>query len=87
MDNHKWMSYQDYLKSIYYDPTHPAAYDGLEKLDRAVKKDGKFVLSRNKTSQWLNKQKGYAVHKEEKTKFHRRRVVALFSSPEPKAHR
>ena len=72
------MSYQDYLKSIYYDPTHPAAYGGVEKLYRAVRKDGKFVLSRNKISQWLHKQEDFAVHKEEKTKFRRRRVVAPF---------
>ena len=72
------MSYQDYLKSIYYDPTHPAAYGGVEKLYRAIRKDGKFVLSRNKISQWLHKQEDFAVHKEEKTKFRRRRVVAPF---------
>ena len=72
------MSYQDYLKSIYYDPTHPAAYGGVEKLYRAVRKDGKFVLSRNKISQWLHKQEDFVVHKEEKTKFRRRQVVAPF---------
>ena len=72
------MPYQDYLKSIYYDPNHPAAYGGVEKLYRAVKKDGKFVLSRNRIEKWLMKQEDYAVHKEEKTKFLRRRVVAPF---------
>ena len=72
------MSYEDYLKSIYYNPTHPAAYGGVEKLYRAVRKDGKFVLSRNKISQWLHKQEDFAVHKEEKTKFRRRPVVAPF---------
>ena len=72
------MSYQDYLKSIYYDPKHPASYAGVEKLYRAVRKDGKFVLSRNKIRKWLVKQEDYAVHKEEKTKFLRRRVVAPF---------
>ena len=72
------MAYQDYLKSIYNDPTHPAAYGGVEKLNRAVRKDGKFVLSRNKINQWLHKQEDFAEHKEEKTKFRRRRVVASF---------
>ena len=72
------MSYQDYLKSIYYDPTHPAAYGGVEKPYRTVKIDGRFVLSRNKISQWLNKQEDFAFHKEEKTHFRRRRVVAPF---------
>ena len=72
------MPYQDYLKSIYYDPNHPAAYGGVEKLYRAVRKDGKFVFSRNRIEKWLMKQEDYDVHKEEKTKFLRRRVVAPF---------
>ena len=72
------MSYQDYLKRIYYDPKHPASFAGVEKLYRAVRKDGKFVLSRNKIRKWLVKQEDYAVHKEEKSKFRRRRVIAPF---------
>ena len=72
------MSYQDYLKSIYYDPNHPAAYGGVEKLYRSVRKDGKFVLSRSRIEKWLVKQEDYALYKEEKTKFLRRRVVAPF---------
>ena len=72
------MPYQDYHKSIYYDPNHPAADGGVEKLYNAVRKDGKFVLSRNRIEKWLVKQQDYAVHKEEKTKFLRRRMVAPF---------
>ena len=72
------MPYQDYLKSIYYDQNHPAAYGGVEKLNNAVIKVGRFVLSRNRIEKWLVKQQDYAVHKEEKTKFLRRRVVAPF---------
>jgi hypothetical protein len=70
--------YEEYLKSIYYDPKHAGAYSGVEKLYRAVRKDGKFVLSRNKIREWLLKQEDYAVHKEERVKFKRRRVVAPY---------
>ena len=42
------MKYEDYLSSIYYDPNHAGAYSGVEKLYRAVRKEGKFVLSRAK---------------------------------------
>ena len=68
MDNHLNDTLSNHLKSIYYDPNHPTAYGGVEKLYRAVRKDGKFVLSRNRIEKWLVKQDHYAVHKEEKTK-------------------
>ena len=45
---------------------------------RAVRKDGKFVLGRNEILQWLLKQEDYAVHKEARAKFKRRRVIAPY---------
>ncbi len=72
------MKFEDYLSSIYYDPEHAAAYAGLDKLYRAVRKEGRFVLSRDKIQKWLLKQEDYAVHREDRSKFERRRVVAPF---------
>ena len=72
------MKYEDYLASIYYDPNHAGAYGGVEKLYRAVRKDGKFVLDRTKIRDWLLKQEDYAVHRETRSKFKRRRVLAPF---------
>ncbi|MES9880035.1 MAG: DDE-type integrase/transposase/recombinase [Sedimenticola sp.] len=72
------MKFEDYLASIYYDPEHAAAYAGLDKLYRAVRKEGRFVLSRDKIQKWLLKQEDYAVHREDRSKFERRRVVAPF---------
>ena len=72
------VNYEDYLASIYYDPLHPGAYGGVEKLYRAVRKDGKFVLGRSKIRNWLLKQEDYAVHRETRSKFKRRRLVAPF---------
>ena len=72
------LKYEDYLSSIYYDPKHPAAYGGVDQLYRTVRKEGKFVLGRTKIRNWLLKQEDYAVHREERGKFKRRRVIAPF---------
>ena len=72
------LKYQDYLANIYYDPSHAGSYGGVEQLYRAVRKEGKFVLGRAKIRDWLNKQEDYAVHREARSKFKRRRVVAPF---------
>ena len=74
----KTLNYEDYLKSIYYDPKHPGAYSGVDKLYRAVRKEGKFVLGRAKIRNWLLKQEDYSVHREERPKFKRRRVIAPY---------
>jgi hypothetical protein len=74
----KTLKYQDYLANIYYDRKHPAAYAGVDKLYRAVQQGGKFVLGRDKIRSWLLKQEDYAVHREDRGKFQRRRVVAPF---------
>ena len=72
------MKYEVYLASIYYDPNHAGAYGGVEKLYRAVRKDGKFVLGRTKIRNWLLIQEDYAVHRETRSKFKRKSVVAPF---------
>ena len=71
------LKYEDYLASIYYDPKNAGAYGGVEKLYRAVRNEGKFVLGRSKIRNWLLKQ-DYAVHRETRSKFKRRRVVSPF---------
>ena len=43
-----------------------------------MRKDGKFVLGRTKIRNWLLKQEDYAVHRETRSKFKLRRVVAPF---------
>lgn len=40
------LPYERYLKTIYYDSKHPAAFSGEDKLYREVRKEGKFVLGR-----------------------------------------
>ena len=74
----KNVKYENYLTNIYYDLKHKAGYGGVDKLYRAVKKDGKFVLGRSKIRNWCLKQADYAVHREQCSKFKHRRVVAPY---------
>lgn len=70
------LTYEKYLSSIYYDPKHAGAYAGLDKLYRAVRKEGKFVLGRKKIEDWLTKQEDYAVHRETRAIAKRPRVLS-----------
>ena len=72
------MKYEKYLSNLYFDPKHAGAYGGVDKLYKAVRKKGKFVIGRAKIRDWLLKQEDYAVHREARSKFKRRRVVAPF---------
>ncbi len=71
-------TYERYLKSIYYDPKHPASYSGVDKLFKEVRKAGKFVLDRKKIRKWLEKQEPYTVHRKVIRKFSRRKVVVPY---------
>lgn len=68
----------DYLYSIYFDSAHPAAYSGADKLYREMKKEGKFNISRTKIKTWLQEQESFSVHKQARTKFQRRKVIATY---------
>ena len=56
-------SWEQYLKTIYYDPSSPASFAGPDKLFRFVRKDGKFVLSKYKIRKWLQR-KNHTVYKD-----------------------
>ncbi len=71
------MTYGKYLEKIYYDPAHPASFSGLDKLYRAVRKEGKYVLNKTKIKDWLSKQESYTVHKGVIRKFARRKIIVL----------
>ena len=50
---------EEYLKSIYYDVSHPASCSGLDRLYREVKKEGWFQLTRKELKAWLKTQETY----------------------------
>lgn len=70
------MTYEDYLQSIYYNPEHLGSLGGVEKLYRAVRKEGKFVLA--KVKRWLEKRDSFTLHRQINRKFKRRRVIVPF---------
>ena len=70
--------YRQYLASVYFSPVSPAAFSSLDKLYRFVRKDGKYVLGKQKIRKWLLGQESYAVHREDRPRFKRRRVIAPF---------
>ena len=64
-----------YLKSIYYDVSHPASYLGLDWLYREGKKEGWFQLTRKELKAWLKTQETYGIHKPARRRFKRPRVM------------
>lgn len=63
-----------YLKRIYTDLTHEAAFSSPYKLYRAAKKDGKDVTL-SEVEEWLESQKTYTLYRDIKSKFYRRKVL------------
>lgn len=69
------------LSDIYFNPKHPASFQGPEKLFREVKKAGQFQekgperLTFSKVQRWLSNQIGYSKNKDVARTFSRNRVV------------
>ena len=59
------------LHAIYYDPTHPGAYGGINALHCQVI----GVLNKKQVKDWLSGQDTYTLHKPIRRKFNRRRVL------------
>lgn len=72
------MTYQEYLEKIYYDPEHPGSFSGVDKLYKAVRKEGKYVLGKSKIRKWLETQETFSLHRQINRKFRRRKVIAPF---------
>ena len=66
---------EDELKSIYYDPSHPASFSSVQKLLAAVRK--RFPnTAEEQVKYWLSNQKAYTLHKQKRRNFVRNPVVA-----------
>jgi hypothetical protein len=72
------MTYQDYLEKIYYDPQHSGLFGGVDKLYKAVRQEGKYVLGKAKIRKWLETQETFGLHRQIIRKFRRRKVIAPF---------
>ena len=67
--------WQQYLKKIYYNPKHPDAFAGPQKLCKIVQDENIYNISRSKIRQWLQDQDVYSLTKPIKRKFKRNRIV------------
>ena len=63
-----------YLKKIFYNPKHPAAFGGVEAIYRAAQKD-RVNINRQRIKEWLSKQPTYTLHKPIRKRFKRNRVM------------
>ena len=52
---------EEYLKNLYFDPSHPASFSGPNKLYRIVKREGKFKIGKKNIKQWLQDQDEYSL--------------------------
>ena len=66
----------EYLKSIYYKPNHPASFSGITKLYQFVKTDSPRKISKKQIKDFLEKQEVYLDHRPVKYKFQRRHVIS-----------
>ena len=71
----KTTSWQNYLTKIYFNPKHPASYQGLEKLYDQVKKEKKFKIKLKQIKEWLQEQDVYTLNKPIQKTFPRSRVI------------
>ena len=68
-------TWRQYLKEIYFNPDHPGSFEGIDKLYKIVKKEGKFQISKEKIRHWLQNQISYSLNKPVKRNFKRGRVI------------
>jgi hypothetical protein len=64
-----------YLRELYFNPKHPGAYGGVEKLYQAVRKDGKYAIGRHRIRTWLQNQDFYSLQRGVRHNFKRNRVM------------
>ena len=68
-------NWEKYLKSIFFDPSHPASFGGPDRLYKIVKKEGKYTISHSQIKKWIQKQESYSRNKGVKRNFQRGRVI------------
>ena len=69
------LNYEDYLRKIWHDPKHAAAFTGSDKLYKIVKQEGKIKIGRHKIKQWLQDQDSYSLSRNIVHRFRRSRYV------------
>ena len=67
-----------YLEKLYHNPKEPAAFSGVDKLYREVKRQGVHTVSKTQIKKFLQSQVDYTVQKQNRRKFKRRCVVVSY---------
>ena len=62
------------LKNVYYTPSDPGSYGGVESLQRAIVEKLGQRINDDKIKNWLAEQDAYTLHKPVSTKFKRNKV-------------
>ncbi len=70
------MTWQDYLKTIYFDPRQAGAFSGPKKVQQILSKDGQYNVSYDQVRKWLQDQDAYSLHQPVRYKFKRNRVIS-----------
>ena len=65
----------DYLHKIYFDPSHPASFEGPLRLYKAVKKDKIYNISHSEIKRWIQNKESYSKNKGVNRQFQRSRVI------------
>ena len=62
-------NWENYLKELYFNSSHPASFGSPERLYNNVKKEGKFKISHSQIKKWIQKQESYSRNKGTKRNF------------------
>lgn len=68
--------WEDYLKKIYFDPSHPASFAGPQKLYKVVQNEDKFKIGMHRIRRFLHDQESYSLHKPVRRRFQRNHIVS-----------
>ena len=72
---HVKSAWEQYLEKIYFDPSHPGSFKGVNKLHEAIKDEGKNTFPLSKVKQWLQNQESFSLHKPLCRAFHCLKVI------------
>ena len=67
--------WEKYLEEIYFNPEHPASFEGPKTLYESVNNEAKFKISHSKIRKLIQKQEYYSQNKGVKRQFERGRVI------------
>ena len=67
--------WQNYLESIYHDPSLPGSFTGPETLYKVVLAEGKFKIGKHRIRKWLQDQESYSLTSCSRRKYNRSRVI------------